>query len=89
MSTVYTSESKNGPGDHELSEFVRETWIDQLEEKVGGDSLIENLGRSGKIEFGNYVLGVGFAHDYLNYLKEGGNLDIEGYRKYRWDGPST
>lgn len=74
----YIASSKQSPEDHKIEGWYKQSLIDRLEEKLSGFA-------TGDVSLGNYVLGNGFANDYLSYLKDGGDLDIEGYRKYIWN----
>ncbi len=78
---VYTSTKKKNIEDHQLSELRKKLMIQNLEEKLGPHPAIY----SSDISVGNRFLGLEFARDYLNHLKSGGELDIEGFFKYRWN----
>jgi len=78
-STVYTSTEKKSTEDHQLSDLRKKLLIQNLEEKLGPPA------HSSDISVGNRFLGPEFARDYLNHLKSGGELDIEGFFKYRWN----
>ena len=82
MSTAYTSTRKEFPEDYKLSESLKKSTIRRLEDKLS-DSFL------GDITLGNNVLGRQFARDYLSYLKNGGDFDIEGYYNYVWDNSIT
>ncbi len=79
--TVYTSTKKKSIKDHQLSDLRKKLMIQNLEEKLGPHPAIYDS----DICVGNRFLGPEFARDYLNHLKTGGKLDIEGFFKYRWN----
>lgn len=79
--TVYTSNKKKSIENHQLSDLRKKLMIQNLEEKLGPHPAIY----SSDISVGNRFLGPQFARDYLNHLKTGGRLDIEGFFKYRWN----
>jgi len=76
--SVYTASSKQSPQDYEIEGWYRQSLIDRLEDKLSGFS-------TGDISIGNYMLGNGFARDYLSYLRDGGNMNIEGFYRYVWN----
>jgi len=78
-STAYTSTKRKNIEDHQLSDLRKKLLIQNLEEKLGPPSY------SSDISVGNRFLGPKFARDYLKFLKSGGQLDIEGFFKYRWN----
>lgn len=79
---IYTSEEKNSIEDYKFdSDFLRERTIERLKDHLEPVPCLVNS----DLSMGNMVLEPDFARDYLTYLRNGGDLRVEGFYKFKWN----
>lgn len=78
MASVYTQQKRESPEDYKLDDWNLNSTKRRLREKL------EENPFGGDVTMGNNILGRDFAWDYLHYLEDGGEYNIEGFRKFVW-----